>query len=202
MKMQQQFRVGSDPETVWEYFQDVAAVADCLPGAELTEQLDDETYRGKITTKLGPVTATFEGEAVVRPEPATKSGSMQGKGVDKKGGSRGEIAVDYRLRGDNGATIVELDADIKLGGAAARFGRGALLEEITRRLLTEFTTCVESRLTATASDGDDDELQPSQTPRTELRGGSLMLKSILGATARVLARPFVALRRRFSTNKG
>lgn len=151
MKMRQEFHVNSNPETAWAYFQDVAAVADCLPGAELIEQVDSETYRGRVTTKLGAVTANFEGEAVIRPNPSEMSGTMRGTGVDRKGGSRGEIAVEYRLHSQQGGTRVELDADVKLSGAAARFGRAALLEEITRRLLEDFTACVEVRLAATAA---------------------------------------------------
>jgi len=196
MKMHQEFHVHSDSEAVWAYFQDVSAVADCLRGAELTEQVDDETYRGRITAKLGPVTATFEGAATIKPNPQDMTGAMQGKGVDKKGGSRGEIVVDYRLRDHDGGTTVELDADVKLSGAAARFGRAALLEEITRRLLVDFTSCVEARLADSSSGQLSESVVAEPAAAPELRGASLVLKSLMATIWNSVAGFFSKLRRR------
>ena len=63
MQISEVITVRSDPESVWALFQDVPGLSLCLPGAELTEDKGDGAYAGKVVVKLGPMTATFEGEA-------------------------------------------------------------------------------------------------------------------------------------------
>ncbi len=97
MKIAHEFEVQRPIEQVWDFFQDVPSVAQCLPGAEITEDKGDGVYGGKLGVKLGPLTATFEGEATVTPDEANRTASIKGKGVDRRGGSRGQVTVDYRL---------------------------------------------------------------------------------------------------------
>lgn len=89
MKIEHEFTVDRPLDEVWEFFQDVPAVADCLPGAELKEDKGDNVYAGLVSVKLGPMTAAFEGEATITPDPEARSATISGKGVDKRGGSRG-----------------------------------------------------------------------------------------------------------------
>ncbi|HLV90419.1 MAG: SRPBCC family protein [Acidimicrobiales bacterium] len=148
MKISQEFVVARDPDTVWAYFQDIPSVARCLPGAELTGQNDDGSFEGKLSAKLGPMTAAFEGTATVTPDPGTRSARIEGKGVDRKGGSRGQVVVDYRLEADGAGTKVTVDADVTLSGPAAQFGRTGLINEMSRRLIADFVECLEASLAA------------------------------------------------------
>ena len=149
MEITQEFEVARPAPTVWEFFQDVPAVATCLPGAELLDEQADNNYEGRVTVKLGPMTATFEGACVVIPDPEAWTGRLEGKGVDKKGGSRGQVQVDYRVaETDAGHTHVAVDANITLSGAIAQFGRTGLVNEISSRLIGEFVECLEAKLAA------------------------------------------------------
>lgn len=148
MKISHEFVVARPVDQVWDYFQDVSSVADCLPGAELLENKGDGTYSGKVSVKLGPMAATFEGDATVTPDHATKTGKIEGKGADRRGGSRGQVKVDYAMIAEGTSTKVNLDADVTLSGAAAQFGRTGLINEISGRLINEFVQCVESKLSA------------------------------------------------------
>ena len=150
MKIQHEFTVHRPITDVWEFFQDVPAVADCLPGAELTEDKGDNTYAGTVTVKLGPMTASFEGEAKIEPDPASRTATISGKGVDRRGGSRGQVSVEYSLtEADGGGTTVKIDADVMLSGPAAQFGRTGLVNEISKRLIGDFVQCLEGKLAAT-----------------------------------------------------
>ena len=149
MKISHEFVVARPVDQVWDYFQDVPSVADCLPGAELLEDKGDGKYSGKVSVKLGPMAATFEGDATVTPDAAAKSGKIDGKGADRRGGSRGQVKVDYQLAAEGSGTKVNLDADVTLSGAAAQFGRTGLINEISGRLIEEFVECVEAKLAAT-----------------------------------------------------
>jgi Uncharacterized conserved protein len=97
MRITRSFTVARPAAAVWAFFQDVPAVASCLPGAELVESRDDGVQRGRVGISLGPFKASFEGEATIKTDPETRSGHVEGRGVDKRGGSHSRMTLDYRL---------------------------------------------------------------------------------------------------------
>ena len=148
MKISQEFVVAQPPDHVWEFFQDVPSVAHCLPGAELTGQEPDGSYLGTLSVKLGPMTSAFEGTATITPDEANMTATIDGKGVDKKGGSRGQVKVVYAIAKDPGGSKVSVDADVTLSGPAAQFGRTGLINEMSKRLIGDFVSCLEAKLGA------------------------------------------------------
>ncbi len=148
MKISQEFSVAKPPQTVWEFFQDVPSVAQCLPGAELFGETEDGAYEGKLTVKLGPMTAAFEGTATVDPNPSEKTAVIEGRGVDRRGGSRGQVKVNYAVIPDQSGSRVSVDADVTLSGPAAQFGRTGLVNEMSKRLIGDFVDCLEAKLGA------------------------------------------------------
>jgi carbon monoxide dehydrogenase subunit G len=182
MKISHEFTVQRPIGAVWALFQDVPAVAQCLPGAELLEDKGDGTYVGKVSVKLGPMSATFEGEATVEPDEAQRQASIQGKGVDRRGGSRGQVNVEYRLAEMAGATQVNLDAEVTLSGAAAQFGRGGLINEMSTRLIGEFVECLEAKLAAGTVE------EAAEIEAEEVRGISLFFSSLAATIVRFFKR--------------
>jgi uncharacterized protein len=182
MKIENEFTVSQPLETVWRFFQDVPSVAECLPGAELTEDRGDGTYAGKVSVKLGPMAANFEGEATVRPDAAGHSGSIDGKGADRRGGSRGQVKVEYRLAESDGGTRVSIDADVSLSGAAAQFGRTGLISEMSNRLIGDFVSCVEGKLSAETPEA------AAEVRAADVRGFSLFIESLIAWIRRLFSR--------------
>ncbi len=182
MRITQEFVVARSPDVVWRFFQDVPAVAACLPGAELLGQGDDGSYEGRVSVKLGPMQAAFEGKATVAPDAASLSATIDGKGVDKRGGSRGQVKVVYAIAAADSASRVSVDADIILSGPVAQFGRTGLINEMSKRLIEEFVTCLEAKLAA----GTDEEAAAIRAP--EVRGISLFLVSLWAWIKRLFSR--------------
>lgn len=172
MKITQEFEVGKPLEAVWTFFQDIPAVAQCLPGAELTTDHGDGTYEGTLEAKLGPMTASFEGKATVTPDPANHSGHIEGQGADKRGGSRGQVKVDYRLIAVDSGTSVSVDADVILSGAAAQFGRTGLIKEMSNRLINDFVECLEAKLGAATAE------EAQEIAAAQVQGASLFFSSL------------------------
>lgn len=149
MQITHSFDVARPLPAVWDLFQDVPSVAQCLPGATLEESKGGGVYEGKISVKLGPISATFEGEAKISADPANHTALIDGKGVDRRGGSRGQVKVTYALtEKEAAATHVTIDADISLAGPAAQFGRTGLIDEMSRRLISDFVGCLEQKMAA------------------------------------------------------
>lgn len=186
MKVTQEFEVAEPVGRVWDFFQDIPAVADCLPGAELLEDTGDGIYAGKVEVQHGPITAAFEGEARVQVDSAAKTGVIAGKGVDKRGGSRGQVKVAYALAESTSGTTVSVRADVAVSGAAARFGRTALINEIAERLISEFVTCLEAKLAATT------EAEAGAISAGKVSSFSLLITSLIATAFRFVKRLFGA----------
>ena len=182
MKITETIPVDRAIDDVWALFQDVPALAACLPGAELLEVRDGGTFVGRVTVKLGPITATFDGEATVEADAPTRSGVVHGRGTDRRGGSRGRVTVAYRVVPVGGGTEVTVDADVHLSGPVAQFGRTGLVKELSRRLIDEFVHCIEARL---ATDGPG---IPADSAPSQISGGSLLLSSLWATVVRFLKR--------------
>ena len=86
MNIEQEFTVARPLDQVWSFFQDVPEVAKCLPGAELTEDLGDGKFKGKLDAKVGPMSVSFEGKATVSADAAARTGVIEGAGADRRGG--------------------------------------------------------------------------------------------------------------------
>ncbi|RVT92315.1 carbon monoxide dehydrogenase [Rhodovarius crocodyli] len=147
MKVEQRFTVARPIGDVWAFFHDIPAVASCLPGAEMTGEKSPGVYTGKVSLKLGPFGASFEGEAAVAFDEAARTGHVEGKGVDKRGGSRSKMVVDFALTEPApGNTEVAVDADVTLSGAIAQFGRTGIIQETANILVGEFVRNLEAKL--------------------------------------------------------
>lgn len=151
MKIEQSFEVSRSPAEVWELFQDIPAVASCMPGAELTEDNGDGNYAGRVNIKLGPFGASFEGKAQVVPDPTTRTAHVQGSGLDRRGGSRSKLNMDYKVSEAPNGSRVDILADIQLSGPIAQFGRTAVVTETANVLIGEFARNFENKLQASST---------------------------------------------------
>ena len=146
MEIKQNFVVSQPLPTVWSFFHDVPSVAACLPGAEYLGTKDDGSLSGKVSAKVGPFQASFEGEAKVKYDEDAKKVEFDGKGVDRKGASRGKMSMLCTLLPEGNATRVDVTADVQLSGSIAQFGRTGLLTEIANQLVAEFVKNAETEL--------------------------------------------------------
>lgn len=173
MKITQEFTVAQPLPSVWAFFRDVPEVAACLPGAQYTGSPAEGRHTGRVTSKIGPFQASFEGEAVVVHDDDAKTVHVEGKGVDKKGASRSKMVMDCRVTPDAGGTRVSVDADIQLAGAIAQFGRTGLISEIANALVADFVRNAEAKLAATAPSAETPSAAPANAPPATGNAASL-----------------------------
>ncbi|KAA0078217.1 2Fe-2S iron-sulfur cluster-binding protein [Tardiphaga sp. P9-11] len=146
--IEQQFTVAHAPAKVFALFDDIAAVASCLPGATLVGTPKPERVEGAIRVKIGPISANFNGAARVERDEANLSGRILGVGSDQRSRSTTQGAIRYRLVPlDNGAaTRVELTIGYSLTGMLAQVGRSGLVRDLASRLVAEFAGNLDRRL--------------------------------------------------------
>jgi uncharacterized protein len=157
------FTVNAPEEQLWAYLLDVERIAPCMPGAELTETVDHTTWKGKVNMKFGPVSMSFAGTVVMEErDDATHRVKLRAKGTEQKGKGAANASVTSWLEPAEGGTLVQMQADITLTGAAAQLSRG-LLPEVTKRLTQQFADCVEHQMSAEAVPATA-RAQTSETP--------------------------------------
>jgi len=146
-RFEESFVVLQPPSTVWRAFADIPAIAECLPGAALTEY-DTHTVKGRMSVRLGPISASFTGSAGIERDDAALRGVIRGAGSDRGTGSRTRGEVTWRLgpEGDGRRTRVNLSVEYSLQGALAQFSRSGVAHDLGRRLVADFATNLNARL--------------------------------------------------------
>jgi carbon monoxide dehydrogenase subunit G len=182
MLIENGFTVDASPDVVWTHLLDVEKVAPCMPGAELTETVDDRTWKGNVQMAFGPVKMSFAGTVTLDElDEAARRIRLHAKGTEQKGKGAATAKVTSTLvPTDDGGTTVSMEADITLTGAAAQLSRG-LLPEISKKLTQQFADCLRANLTAEhAAAGAGTE--PDGTPVAKPVGGARLGLSALWAT--------------------
>ena len=123
----------------WQFLQDIAAVAACMPGATITERLDDTHYKGTVTVKVGPATMSFRGDIEVRAlDAATRTLRLIGKGSDTTGTSGASIDLTARVEAaEGGASNLVGKSEATVSGKAAAFG-GRMMTSVADQVLKQF----------------------------------------------------------------
>jgi len=148
MIFENSFTVAASPEEAWKIILNVPEIAPCLPGANLTEQVDDKTYKGNVAIKLGPVALTFNGTAqITERDDAEHSLVVLAKGSDSKGRGAARAVARFRLVPDPQGTKVQVNTDLSLTGSVAQYGRGAgLIQGVAAGLIEQFEQRLNQRL--------------------------------------------------------
>lgn len=149
VKLKKTVPLRATADEAWRLLQDVYRVAECVPGAHVTERLDDTHYKGEVRVKIGPAAATFQGDLEVRSLDAEKHElRLIGKGKDARGTSTATMDLTASLR-DDGAGGSELlgVSEVSVTGKMASFG-GRMLNQIADQILDQFAANFSTRLTA------------------------------------------------------
>jgi carbon monoxide dehydrogenase subunit G len=147
MEIKNEFTVGVPIDQAWAVLTDLAGIAPCLPGAQLTGQ-EGETYMGKVRIKVGPVVSEFAGTAsFIEKDDASYHAVIEAKGSDRRGSGNASAKITAGLRPDGDRTVVSVDTDLSISGKIAQFGKSAITE-VSEKLLGQFVDCLEAKLTA------------------------------------------------------
>jgi carbon monoxide dehydrogenase subunit G len=151
MKIESSFTVAAPPDRVFAYLLEVNQVVGCLPGAELSEIVDSQTFRGKLKIKVGAVQVTYQGTAhivdmVEDDTSATVTIEGDGREVGGQGSVRAKLLLTVAATGDGGSEV-RLESDLTVTGRVAQFGRG-VIEDVSRRLIGQMGECIGARLQA------------------------------------------------------
>ena len=136
MKMNGEFRVPTDRETVWRALNDPEVLKECLPGCQEIEKTSDTEMTATLALKVGPVKATFAGGVTLSDLDPPNGYTLSGQG---QGGTAGFASGEARVRlvEEGGETVVHYDVDAKVGGKLAQIG-SRLIDSTAKKLAKQF----------------------------------------------------------------
>jgi uncharacterized protein len=164
MDLNHRFTVPTLVDETWSRFQDIASVAECFPGAQVTG-VDGDTFQGTCKVKLGPIALTYAGSGTfVEKDEAAHSFVVEAKGRDKRGNGTAGATVTLTMAPASAGTDVEVTTDLSITGKPAQFGRG-VMQDVSDKLLGQFVSCLEQRLGESAQTVES--AQPTTQPADE-----------------------------------
>ena len=163
MDLSHRFTVPTSVEDTWAHFNDIASVAECFPGAQVTS-VDGDSFSGSVKVKLGPIALVYNGSGhfVEKDEEAHRF-VVEAKGKDKRGNGTAGATVTLTMAGSDTGTDVEVLTDLAITGKPAQFGRG-VMQDVSDKLLGQFVACLETRL----GESSEPEAEPEPVPAAEV----------------------------------
>ncbi len=139
--LQRTFAVPASADAAWALLQDIEGVAGCMPGAKITERINDRLYKGTVAVKFGPASMSFRGDVeVVSLEAASKTLHMVGKGTDSTGSSGASMDLTARVEAIDAAACNLIGAsEVSMSGKAAAFG-GRMIDSVADQVLKQFAS--------------------------------------------------------------
>jgi carbon monoxide dehydrogenase subunit G len=169
---------------VWPMLADPALVASCIPGAELAPDQGDGLWRGSIRVKFGPTVAVFRGEASLAFDPAARTCTIEGRGIDGRGASRALASGVVKVSG-GAVTELAVVGSFTMSGPLETFANAGGVH-VARALLAEFSAnmakLVAEQRPAAAPVAASAAPQPASAPpprAAELSGGRLLWQAFL-----------------------
>ncbi len=148
-KLEKTFPMPASAEATWALLQDIEAVAGCMPGAKITERIDDRHYKGTIAVKLGPASLSFRGDIEVKAiEASTRTLQLFAKGTDTTGGSGASMDLTARVEaGDAASCQLMGTSEVSVSGKAATFGArvmGPVSDQVMNKFAANFAAKVQT----------------------------------------------------------
>ena len=183
IKIVKKFEVKEPVKLVWSFLSNPGRVVTCVPGAQITEALDDRRYIGTVTVKVGPMVSSYKGELVLEVlDNKNYVIELVGKGQDSKGKGSASMKMVARMRAlPLGGTEVIGSSELTITGLMAQFG-SRVVEEVSNQMFMQFTENIQKKLEGMEGSGSE------ETSFQPLKAIPLLFTAIKSATLRLFRR--------------
>jgi len=162
-----QFSLEEPIDKVWAGLSDPMRISGCVPGADITEKIDDTNYKGEVTMKFGPIKTKYNGLITIR-EMDNDNHKMElvGKGIDAKGKGNAEMTMSGAAIPNGERTDIDFRMVVNIQGTIAQFG-SRLINDVSAQLMNRFVDNFKALLKGEAFNN-------------ELKAGSMMGSVVKG----------------------
>jgi len=146
--IEKEFEIEQPIDIVWKSLADPEDIVTCVPGAAITEKVDDQNYKGEVVTKFGPIKAKYAGDIeILELDESNHKMVLKGRGLDSKGKGSADMIMNGTLTETDGKTNVKFSMDITIVGMLAQFG-SRLINDVSDQLLNQFVANFRKKLTS------------------------------------------------------
>ncbi len=154
-------------EKVWAGLSNPVQISGCVPGASITEQIDENNYKGEVSLKFGPVKSKYDGQITIdEMDNENHTMVLKGKGLDSKGKGSAEMTMNGGAKEIDGGTEVDFKMVVNIQGTLAQFG-SRLINDVSDQLMNQFVSNFKAMLAG-------------EEFNNELKAGSMMGSVIKG----------------------
>jgi carbon monoxide dehydrogenase subunit G len=143
------FEVPLKPAEAWSVLMDIRRIAPCMPGAELTEVVDEKNYKGKVAVRLGPVALAFAGLVTFEEiDNLNRTARVKAQGTDSKGRGGANAIASFRVEeAAGGGSKVLVHTDLNLSGSVAQYGRGVgMIQTTAAQIMNQFASNLKAQI--------------------------------------------------------
>lgn len=161
--LDKKYPVSAGLDASWAILSNMRELATCMPGAQITEEVDGRHFKGSVRVKVGPAVAAFAGTIeILTLDSATRTLKMMGKGADKSGSSASMALTANLVSAENGHSTLEGHAEVIVNGKFAQFG-GRMMTSVSDMILLQFADVFSQKAQA---------LQGATTPALDAADGA------------------------------
>ena len=167
MELKNAFEVNMPADRAWPILLDVPNIVQCVPGAELLEKIDDKSYKGRVSVKLGPVLLTFDGIAkFAEINDTDRRVRVEARGNDKKGRGSAQAAVVMNVIPTGETCQVTTITELQLFGSIAQYGRASgLIADVSTEIVNRFAANLNRRIEASVANAPPGG-HPAEAPQS------------------------------------
>ena len=149
VNLEKRFTIDAPVDASWSILSDINSLAECMPGAAITEQTGDNQYKGTVSVKVGPVNSMFGGTIdITELDDAGHSMALSAKGKDKTGSSNASMQLTASVtEAEGGGSDLVGTSEIKVMGKMANFG-ARMINGVADQLIEQFLTNFSNRVLA------------------------------------------------------
>lgn len=194
MRLENTFDVPVAPAEAWRILTDVERVAPCVPGARLTEVLDDDAYKGTMQVKLGPVSLAFDGKAqFIERDDDGHTAKLRANGRETRNRGTADADVTFALEPQGDGTLVRIETELQLSGPVAQYGRSqGVILSVSEEMIDRFAAALKRDILAADTSATSDASAPAPAADTSPPPASGVSIGF-GAVLRMIRRFFAGL---------
>lgn len=133
-----EFVIAQPIDVVWKSLANPEEIVGSVPGASITDKIDEKNFKGQVLTKFGPIKAAYAGDIeIVDLDEENHTMVLKGRGLDSKGKGSADMIMNGVLKEVDGETHVNFSMDITIVGMLAQFG-SRLINDVSAQLLNQF----------------------------------------------------------------
>ncbi|RLQ21077.1 carbon monoxide dehydrogenase [Seongchinamella sediminis] len=150
IELKEVFQVAAPIDEVWKFLMDPERMIVCLPGATVTEIINDKQFIGSVKLKIGAITAKYAGTITYTTADQSTYTCVMLAEAKEKGGGTVSGTITTVLVEKEGVVEATVESCIDMTGRVVQVGRG-MIEGVAAEIIGKFVKNIKKTLEVPAA---------------------------------------------------